>query len=290
MLPYVDATTFIEAPTGIDTSQLVPSGTSPQQSAELQNILERATSWIDSYCYQRLAATTDSEIKRVRPNLQGQLEIYPKQFPIISVISAQWIDLAAGASAVWTPITVTDILALERSFLVYDTDYSYWRGWGTFPLQVQYEYTNGYPHTTLTGPAGTTTIVPEGSATIQVASTIGIGTTTGAPENWNLSSQLTILDGANREIVTVTSISGTTLTLAAPTVNTHSVGALVTAVPPIIQDACIQLAAWRIKTRGDASFVMSGSGVSGSEKPGKAAADETIAAVMKSLQPFRRVL
>ena len=70
MLTYVDAATFIEAPTGIDTSQIVPAGTQPQNSAALQNILERASSWVDADCFQRVAATTDSEQQRVRPNRQ----------------------------------------------------------------------------------------------------------------------------------------------------------------------------------------------------------------------------
>jgi hypothetical protein len=291
MLPYVDIATFVEAPTGIDTSQLVPAGTSPQNSAALQNLLERASSWVDADSYQRIAATTDSQIKRVRPNRQGQLEVYPKNFPIIQVLAAKWIDLSAGTAAEWTPITVANILALERSFLIYDQDYTYWRGMGTFPLQVQFQYTNGYPLTTLTGPlVGTSTIVGSGASTIDVASTVGIGTTTGAPGNWNEVSELTILDGATREIVEVTAINGTALTIASPTVNSHSVGALVTGVPPVVQEATILVATWMVQNpRGDASFVMSGSG-SKTQKTPQTTDDDLLAKAHTMLTSFRRAL
>lgn len=291
MLPYVDATTFTNHPTGIDTSQLVPAGTSPQQSASLQTILENASSWVDADCYQRVAATTDSEQKRVRPNRQGQLEIFSKNFPIIEVIAAKYIDLSAFATSAWTAIDVTKVMPLERSFLVYDQDYSFWRGWGTFPLVVQYEYENGYPHTTLTGPVtGTSTVVPAGSQTIQVASTVGIGTTSSGSGGWNLASELLILDGATRETVEVASINGTTLTLASPTVNQHSVGALVTAVPAFVREATILAATWMIKNpRGDASFVMQGGGVS-KERSSQTTEDELLEQAHTMLTPLRRVL
>src|SRR5579872_2492607 len=291
MLPYVDIATFTEAPTGLDLSQLVPAGSLAQQNAALQNLLERASSWVDGDCFQRVAATTDSEQKRVRPNREGHLEIFPKNFPVISVLGASYIDLSSLASSSYTAIDITKITPLERSFLVYDKDYSYWRAWGTDPLIVQYQYTNGYPLTTLTGPVvGTSTVVAAGSATIQVASTIGIGTTGGGAAGWNTVSELEILDGSTREIIDVTGINGTTLTLAKPTVNAHTVGALVTGVPQVVQEATILVATWMIKNpRGDGSFFMS-AGSTEKEKTGKTGDMDLLKQAHVMLIPYRRVL
>lgn len=290
MIPYVDATTFNEAPTGVDTTQLVPAGSTPQQSAALQNIVERASSIVDTYCYQRLAATTDLEQKRIRPNREGQIEIFTKQFPVISVLQAQWNDFSSSDST-WTPIDVTKIQPLERSILIYDDDYSWWRGVGTNPLVVQYQYQSGYPLTTLTGPgSGTSGVVPAGASTITVASTVGMTTTTAALSAWASLSELEILDGATREIVEVSAISGATLTLASPTVNQHSVGALISGVPKVVEEATILIATWMVKNpRGDASFVMSGGGVD-SSRTGPTVDNDLLDHAAKMLSSFRRVL
>lgn len=292
MLPYIDLTTFTEAPTGLDLSQIVPAGTQAQQNAAVQNLLERASSWVDGDCYQRIAATTDQGQKRVRPNREGQLEIFSKNFPVIAVLGASYIDLAAGATATYTAIDITKIVPLERSFLIYDKDYSYWRAWGTNPLVVQYQYTNGYPLTTITGPVvGTSTVVAPGSATLNVASTVGIGTTGGGAAGWNTVSELEILDGATREVVQVTAINGTTLTLAAPTVNAHSLGALVSGVPQIVQEATILAATWMVKNpRGDGSFVMPGAGGTEKKTTAKTTDDDLLERAHTMLSPFRRVL
>jgi hypothetical protein len=285
MLPYIDAASFIQAPTGIDTAQLVPGGQDPQQSAELQNLLERASSWVDTCgCYQRLAATTDSEQKRLRPNPQGQLEIFTKNFPVISVLAAEYNDFSAFAASSWTAIDVSKVQPLERSLLVYDRDYSCWRGLTSFPLVVRYQYQNGFAHTTVATDAAAN------ASTLAVGSTIGIGATSGGQDNWNLSSELLILDGANRELVNVTAINGTTLTLEAPLTFDHPAGALVTAVPATVQEATILAATWMVKNpRGDASFVMSGGEID-KKQTGQTVEDDLLEKAYKFLTPFRRVL
>ena len=294
MLSYVDNETFLNWPTGVDTSQLVPAGSTGQQSSTLTQLLAAASSWIDNdVCFQRVAATTDSEQKRVRPNPQGQLEIFSKNFPIISVVSAQWIDLSNLGSSQWTQVTVADVMPLERSFLIYDQDYSPWRSMGAPPLIVQYQYENGFAHTQLTGPlVGTSTVVAAGSSTIQVASTVGIGTTTSGSVGWNLSDELTILDGANTETVTVSAINGSTLTLSAPTVYQHSVGALVTAVPAFVRTATILAATWLVKNpRGDGSFVMPSSATAPKQSNASGGnSDDLLDKARELMRPLVRVL
>lgn len=290
LIPYVDNATFTEAPTNIDVSQIVPAGTNAAQSAELTNILERASSWVDIYCQQRLAATTDSEVWRGKPNRQGQLEIFPRSFPLISLVSAQWIDLASGSASAWTAIDTAYVLPLERSFLIYDRSYSYWRGWGRWPLVVQYEYENGFAHTTLTGPVvGTSTVVPAGSTSITVSSTVGITTTAAGPSAWAQESELLILDGSARERVQVSAISGQTLTLASAMVNDHSVGALVTAVPGGVQQSVIDFAAFLIKKRGTGSFQMTQRGVGKQQDGGAVALVSGLDEAYARLQPYQRV-
>ena len=292
MLSYVDNLTFTNWPTGLDTAQIVPAGTGAQESAALTQILAAASSWVDHTCKQRVAATTDGEQKRLRPNPQGQLEVFSKNFPIIALQSAQWIDLSSFGSSAWTQIDVTKVMPLERSFVIYDQDYTPWRSMGAPPLIVQYEYENGYAHTTVTGPAsGTSTVVPIGSGTLQVASTIGIGTTASGSAGWNLDSELTILDGPNTETVEVTAINATTLTLASPTVYQHSVGALVTAVPELVREAAILAACWMIKNpRGDGSFSMPSSGAPEPDKGGGSPDTTLLDSAREMLRDWTRVL
>lgn len=291
MIPYCDATTFNEAPTGVDTSQIVAGGSAAQNTAALEKILERASSWVDRDCFQRVAATQQLEQKRTIPNRQGQLEIFTKQFPVIAVIEAQWNDFS-DPDEPWTAIDVTNINPLERSMLIYDQDYSWWRGWGAPRLVVQYQYQAGFPLTTLTGPGfGTSGVVPAGTSDITVASTIGMTTTTAPLSAWALTSELEILDGADGETIEVASITGTTLTLAAPTVNNHDVGALISGVPQYVTQAAILVATWMIKNpRGDGSYVMPGTdGNTGSRQPAGVDGD-LVKQAHDMLTPMRRVL
>lgn len=283
MLPYVDNATFENAPTGIDTNLLVPGGDDAAQQAELTNILERASSDIDTWCRQRLAATTDSDEVRIKPNKQGQLELYPRNFPVIAVLSARWIDLSAGISSSWVTVDLAGVMPLERALLIYDKNYSRYRGLGRPPLIVQYQYTNGYAHTQLADDAEVD------ASMITVDSTIGIGTAAAGPAGWNVDADLLILDGSARENVTVTAINGNVLTLAAPLQNAHTAGALITAVPAIVQEKTIEVAAGLVKKRGDGSLEMPDRTAEPAKEtmlPGSSGLDN----VLESLWPFRRVL
>lgn len=282
-LPYIDPATFIEAPTGLDTSQLVPGGQAAAESAALQNILARASSWVDWWCYApgRLAASTNSEQQAVTADRTGRVQIWPKGWPIISLTTVQWASPDVGSPMTWTTVPATGLVPLERSFLVIDQDYSYWRLPGAPKLLFQYVYLNGWAHTTLSSAA------TKGASTISVASTTGITTNVAGVNAWNTEYQLTILDGANREDVTVSGVSGTTLTLATPLVNAHSSGALVTAIPPTIQDATIKVAAAMVKVRGSGAIVMASQGVARVTKSEAPGAFSDMDDAKEMLEPFR---
>lgn len=283
MLPYIDAATFQQAPTGIDPDTLVFGGDTQTQNAELENILERASRWVDNVCRQRLAATTDQEQIRVRPNRYGQLELYPKNFPIIALLEAAWLDLNLGAAAEFNTITISESQLLDRAILIYDRSYMQWRRWGAQGLLVQFQYENGYAHTTLATDAS-----PDASA-VTVESAVGIGSTTLGAGAWNLSSELVILDGASREPVTVTAVNGTTLTLAAPLVNAHTAGALVTAIPQDVQQTTIDFAAYLIKTRGFGGMEMTDRGFTGEQASADSAGRLGLDEAFDRLLPYTRV-
>ena len=60
--PYLTLTEFKNAPTAVDISNLVWNSTDQAvQDAELNNVIARASSWVDTYCNQVLAATTEQE-------------------------------------------------------------------------------------------------------------------------------------------------------------------------------------------------------------------------------------
>lgn len=283
MLPYVDIATFQQAPTGIDPESIVTGGDTQTQTAELENILERASRWVDNVCRQRLAATTDQEQVRVRPNRWGQLEIYPKNFPIISLVEASWLDLNLGDAAIFNPVTISASQLLDRAILIYDQSYMQWRRWGSAPLLVQYQYENGYAHTTLASSAAAE------ATTITVESAIGIGSTALGAAGWNLASELVILDGASRETVTVTAVNGTTLTLVAPLANQHAAGGLVTAVPQDVQQTTIEFAAYLVKTRGFGGMEMTDRGFSAAKTGADSAKRLGLKESFDRLVPYTRV-
>jgi hypothetical protein len=65
--PYLTLGEFKNAPTSIDIDNLVFNSQDPDtQDSELVNVIARASSWIDTFCNQVLAATTESEQQRSR--------------------------------------------------------------------------------------------------------------------------------------------------------------------------------------------------------------------------------
>ena len=87
--PYLTLDEYKNAPTALDYGNLVQGGTQAEQDAELTNAITRASSYIDQYCNQVLAATLDIEQQRARIRSDGTLRLHPKYHPIVSLNSLQ---------------------------------------------------------------------------------------------------------------------------------------------------------------------------------------------------------
>ena len=59
--PYLTLGEYKSAPTAIDIDNLVFNSQDPDvQDSELTNVIARASSWIDTFCNQVLAATNEN--------------------------------------------------------------------------------------------------------------------------------------------------------------------------------------------------------------------------------------
>ena len=64
-VPYLTVDEYKAAPTGVDVDQLIPGGTTAQNTAALADAIARGSSWADQICHQVLACTAQTEIKKM---------------------------------------------------------------------------------------------------------------------------------------------------------------------------------------------------------------------------------
>jgi hypothetical protein len=254
--PYISVSEFSQAPTAIATNTLVPGGTEAQQQQSLANTIMRASDWVDTICFHSqdgtLAASPSTESSWVKAKPDGSLALQcyyrpvlevdavaigwaPNQLQNISQATADtiWID---NSKTIWVPACFPS-----------GTSFPTWpptavgRGGGVYAI---WQYVSGFPHSSLAQPCS------QGATAITIAPAVpgGVyGVYSGTP--------LVIHDNANTETVIVESVSGTTLTLSAGTQFAHTPPAypdqiLVSAIPWVVEQACISLASCLIKMRG----------------------------------------
>lgn len=280
--PYLTVAEYTQAPTGIDTSNLSP-GNPAASPAELANMIARASSWVDNYCGQVLAATVDTENVRTRPSRDGTLHIHPRYTPILEVLS-----VAYGGSPD-RQISLSDLSGLWVETSEFHVPLQ--EGWTTRgPLQfggpvpgrdlyVSYSYVNGYPNTTLAATA------LAGATSITVAD--GTGMLAGL-------TRLGVYDGPNSETVQVaaTYTGGTVLPLVSPLTFAHAtVGVSVSALPPAVKQATILITTALVKTRGAAAVVMPSfrSQQPRQQTKSEFGADLDMEYALDLLEPYRRV-
>jgi hypothetical protein len=264
VIPYVSPQEFTNAPTGLNLQTLVPTGTSADNSAELMRVLLRATGWIDNYCRMQLRATTNTEIKHVWVGKDGYLTIYPNYWPIISLTSLSYRMYPQQG---WISIDPTQVDILPN------------RIWATaikLPagarVTVQYTYVNGWPVSSLASN------VSAGATTLPLTNTVGI----------IAGTLLTIYDGINTEQVTVSSVSGSNVTISTPLQYAHNSGIHVSSLPDDVREACILVAASFIRDREGGDIVMQTQ--TGHISPSDADQIETLDHAKQILQYYRRVI
>ena len=282
--PYLTLTEYKNAPTAIDLDNLVFNSQDPDvQDAELTNVIARASSWIDTYCNQVLAATTETENLRSRITSDGTLRIHPRYNPIIALLAFSY----GNPTSQMNPITDPSVAWIEDSHIIipcgnlgfnYSTQGPLQFGLPAAPrteMFVNLKYVAGYANTTVvSGTAGQSTIV--------VADSTGI--TPGL--------SMRIYDGFNSELITVASnhtYGSTTVALATPLAYSHASGVSISALPPAIKEAAILVTTAMLKVRGDNAMVMSIS-----SRPSEASSgSQNIGGDLKQAQdllvPYRRV-
>lgn len=264
-VPYISAQEFSDAPTGLNLSTLIPSGTSVQQSAELARILWQASGWIDNYCHQVLRATVDTKQERTWVTKDGALYIRPGFWPIRSVSALQY---RFGTTQPWNVLDATQADIYERYFR-YDQVY--------LPVGekaiVQYTYVNGWPVTFLS------------AATLAGAQSAAVDDVTGVTEGM----ELTVYDGASTEIAYVQSVNGNQISFASPLIFAHATQTEVSALPAEVRQACIYIASYFVKQRRSGGALMAGRSGVKIEQQGHQESEELEDAAT-ILEPYRRVI
>lgn len=282
--PYLTLDEFKNAPTAIDISNLVFNSQDPDtQDAELSNVIARASSWIDTYCNQVLAATTESENMRARITKDGTLRVHPRYNPIIALLAFSYGNPTSQMNTVPDP----SIAWIEDQQIIipcgnlgfnYSTQGPLQFGLPASPRMevfINLQYVAGYANTTIVSAVA-------GQSTLVVADSTGI----------TAGSSLRIYDGFNSELITVASThtyGNTTVALANPLNYSHATGASISALPPAIKEAAILVTTAFLKVRGDSSMTMAIGTSAGQSTPGKDKLSDEINLAKELLMPYRRV-
>jgi hypothetical protein len=281
--PYLTLSEYKNAPTAIDFDNLVWNSQDPDvQDAELNNVIARASSWIDTYCNQVLAATTETENMRARISQDGTIRVHPRYNPIIALLAFSYGNPSSQMNAVTDP----SIAWLEDQQIIipagnlgfnYSTQGPLQFGLPAMPrseMFINLQYVAGYANSLInTATAGAT------SLTVVDSTGITVGLT------------LKIYDGLSSEFVTVGSTftyGSTTIPLTSALTYSHSSGTSISAMPPAIKEAAILVTTSMLKVRGDNSMVMSVSNAPSSSSKSQNI-DTELKMAMDLLVPYRRI-
>lgn len=318
--PYVSPNTLVAAPTGIDWSTIpaTPSFDPQANADEIWNMCARATSQANGYCNQVLRATADIELLHgpdyyvtVGPSAGGgfwgvngsgnwgNAKVVLSRWPVLQVNSVltcpnnlwprSWSTVPTGFyEPLSPPIGIygsaspssgadgSQAILIGGGFI----DWSCGRnGWA-----IQVNYTNGWPHSSITANC------TAGSTVLTVNDTTGwaipnyFGQYTGATG--------VIKDSGFQESVHVSSASTTTgpgtLSLTTALAYNHQAGTLVSTLPEAIEKACIFIAASEALTRGATSTTIQS--VGGHAASSDAGATQLMTEAELLLHPYRRTI
>jgi hypothetical protein len=248
-VPFVGVAEFRQAPTWLDTSDLVENGSQSIQDAELYNTILRASRWAENFCDQPLRAHTTIENLRCRVNRYGQAFIHPTHNPVRLVTGLAYgsdptLLTALTASQLSSAVWIEDARGLVISLLPIGATFLGSLQFGTVPtpggeIFVTLQYIAGYANTYLTampGNAGANSLTVADPTGFMPPATSIFGTPVGA-------SIARIWDPGFEEAVTVSSnyVAGSNpVSLASATVNPQNlVGAQVSELPAEIRQAVI---------------------------------------------------
>ena len=249
--PYITIAEYKNAPTSIDFDNLVVGGNANAQNAELDNVIRRASSFMDEYFNANLNATQYTETQRTRFTTEGFLAIHPNNTPIISLSN---LEYGTNPNNLVTLSNCDNAWFEEQQMIVplSDIAVSYssqgplaFGGYGAPRQQVytKYTYIAGYVNNAIASATAAAT-----SLTVQDATGIIAG------------QKLRIYDGASSENVIVASnytYGSTTVPLTSALAYTHASGITLGNIPNAIKEACILITTAFLRVRGDSSMTMS---------------------------------
>lgn len=275
-IPYITAEEYKASATGVNVSQLVPRGTPEQNADALDVAIARASSYVDIYCRQVLAATTDIQSGRYRIQRNGYLRIPTDYSPIIAVdsisvgFSPTSMSNFTDMSNIWIDRkTVTIPMQTIQLLPFFSAMYADGRAYAIM------QYTNGYACTL------TEATSSAGATSITVDSALGI----------HAGVQLTIYDPSKTEVRIVASVAGKVVTFTEALTYAHGVGVSVSALPAAVKQATVLLTSTLIKTRGSDAIVLNSMSSQPSQKVASedgGTADSKMA--FDLLKPFVRVV
>jgi hypothetical protein len=280
--PYITRAEFLQSATGVDTSQLVPKGTTAQNNTALDTVIARASNYADNLCNQVLAATSDMQVGTYRMRRDGTIRV-PVDFTPLIEVTAVKLGYQAGQltaltdlSGLWIERKVVSIPVTNVSTPSLSSSFATVAPYGRVFAQVT--YINGWANTTLAALANA------GASSLTVTSALGIFPGLVMP----------IYDADLTETtVTVASsyVQGsTTVPLVAPLVNAHAAGVSISALPPAIKQAVVNLTSWMIKTRGAAAMVINSiNGGPSKQQKSSGGGEEDYDAAVDALSIFKRV-
>ena len=263
--PYLSLTEFKASPTAsmLNYETFVEGGTQQDQDDALYQLILRAGSKCDVYTMGKLGtlnATSNVESGQWTPNRWGEFKIHPQYTPILGVSAFQWGTTPGMGNTV--TLSNSNCFIEPDGFTISQTgagnSISYagigalssvltGRGNPCGPVYCQYTYINGWPNTYSSG------ITNSGSATMIVTDPTGI----------QPGMQMTIWDGSNDEVVTISSsytAGNTTLTFASATQYSHVSGTNITTLPPVVKQAVIHFVIAMVAERGDVGFTINSVG------------------------------
>lgn len=306
--PYVTPDMLINAPTGIAWDIIpYPQAIQQLQTEEQYNICVRATSMVDGFCNQVLRATADTE-QLTGPDYyltvdqnSGVARAILKRWPVLSVtavsVSAassfprQWTVLPTGSADVESPIiglygTTTPSNAADGSQAIeIAPGYINW-GLGRNGYRVAVSYLNGWPHASLQSIATTPTqtlLVDDVTAFAGATAMIFDGSKTESIQVNSVTANTPLVLPVSG--LTVPAGPGT-LTLAAPIVNTHAAGIIVSSLPGSIMWATILAATCQALESGISAITIQN--VPGTETVGGHGVEQLEIEYQKLLFPYKR--
>lgn len=236
--PYITAAEYRASAQAVNTSTITPGLSTEVNADSLNETIARASSWVDSICNQKLAATLERESGLFLLR-DGYLRVPVSSMPIVQVNG--W-STGSNPSDLQAAEHLSGLI-IEKNVLLIPVSGGYAEvGYSAGRVYVVVDYVAGFANALLTAASAS------GTNSLTVNSTVGI--VPGLP--------MTIFDPGKDEQVVVQSVVGSVVTLTAPLTKQHDIGVNVSALPGAAKQATILLTTALVKGRGAQSIIQSG--------------------------------